>query len=44
MWYFRSLELSPAIRGQQVELHFAATFYQSHDLAYGELLGTEVTQ
>jgi beta-glucuronidase len=43
-WYFRSLELSPAIRGQQVELHFAATFYQSHDLAYGELLGTEVTQ
>ena len=41
--YFRSLELSPAIRGQQVELHFAATFYQSHVWLNGKLLGTEVT-
>jgi len=43
-WYFRSLELSPAIRGQQVELHFAATFYESHVWLNGKLLGTEVTQ
>jgi beta-glucuronidase len=39
-WYFRSLELSPAIRGQHVELHFAATFYQSHVWLNGKLLGT----
>ena len=43
-WYFRSLELSPAIRGQQVELHFAATFYESRVWLNGKLLGTEVTQ
>jgi hypothetical protein len=41
---FRSLELSPAIRGQQVELHFAATFYESRVWLNGKLLGTEVTQ
>jgi hypothetical protein len=40
---FRSLELSPAIHGQQVELHFAATFYQSHVWLNGKLSGTEVT-
>lgn len=32
--------MSPAIRGQHVELHFAATFYQSHVWLNGKLLGT----
>jgi beta-glucuronidase len=39
-----SLAFSPAIRGQQVELHFAAAFYESHVRLNGKLLATEVTQ
>jgi beta-glucuronidase len=38
-WYFRTLALSPAVSGQHVELHFAATFYKSRVWLNGKLLG-----
>jgi beta-glucuronidase len=38
-WYFRRVELSPEVRGQHVELHFAATFYKSRVWLNGKLLG-----
>jgi hypothetical protein len=38
-WYFRTLALSPAVHGQHVELHFAATFYKSRVWLNGKLLG-----
>jgi beta-glucuronidase len=38
-WYFRTLALSPAVRGEHVELHFAATFYKSRVWLNGKLLG-----
>ncbi len=38
-WYFRTLVLSPAVAGQHVELHFAATFYKSRVWMNGKLLG-----
>jgi beta-glucuronidase len=38
-WYFRTLALDPAVRGQHVELHFAATFYKSRVWLNGKLLG-----
>ncbi len=38
-WYFRTLALNPAFRGQHVELHFAATFYKSRVWLNGKLVG-----
>ena len=38
-WYFRTLELGQAARGQHVELHFAASFYRSRVWLNGKLLG-----
>jgi beta-glucuronidase len=38
-WYFRTLTWNPAVRGQHVEPHFAATFYKSRIWLNGKLLG-----
>src|SRR6516162_2900469 len=38
-WYFRTLELGPAVPGQHIELHFAASFYRSRIWLNGQLLG-----
>jgi len=38
-WYFRTLELGPALPGQHIELHFAASFYRSRIWLNGQLLG-----